>query len=362
MQNKGFVITLTVVITALCLFYLSFTYVSRGVQQDAVTYATDASGIVDLSKKQGYIDSVWNKPVYNLFGTEYTYKEVKDNELHLGLDLQGGMHVTLEVSPIDIIKGLAGNTTDSSFIKALHAARIAQKNSQKNFSDLFFDAYQEANSDKKLSSIFANASTRGRINISDDDEQVIKVVNDEIESAIGRSYTILKNRLDQFGTSSPNIQRLPGTGRIQVEIPGADNPQRVRKLLQGVARLEFWDVVEMSTLNGSFMAINDLLVKEQKVKATLAQSSLSTEQGAIVAPTDSSSTDLEKQLSNTPDSAKSGLDSIQNLNISPLYSRSVPPGAFRYDIKDTAEINSIFKRQEVRNLMPRNVGIYSTLR
>ncbi|GCC52025.1 protein translocase subunit SecDF [Chryseotalea sanaruensis] len=348
MQNKGFVITLTVVITALCLFYLSFTYVSRGVQQDAVAYATDATGIVNLNKKQGYIDSVWNKPVYNVFGYEYTYKDVKDNELHMGLDLQGGMHVTLEVSPIDIIRGLAGNTTDSAFVKAINAARVAQRNSQESFGDLFFDAYRDANPGKKLSSVFANASTRGRINISDDDAQVMKVVNDEIESAIDRSYTILKNRLDQFGTSSPNIQRLPGTGRIQVEIPGADNPQRIRKLLQGVARLEFWDVVETSTLSSSFIAINDLLVNEQKAKAA-AQAPVSTSTPEV-------GSDLESQLA--ADSTKSGLDSLQNLNISPIYSLSVPMGSFRYDIKDTAEINAIFKRQDIKNMFPRNVGLF----
>jgi SecD/SecF fusion protein len=354
MQNKGFVITLTVVITALCLFYLSFTYVSRGVQQDAVTYATDASGIVNLTKKQGYIDSVWNKPVYSLFGYEYTYKQVKDNELHLGLDLQGGMHVTLEVSPVDIIRGLAGNTNDSSFVNALASARVAQKSSQDGFGDLFFKAYQDQNPNKKLSSVFANASTRGRINISDDDAQVKKVVNEEIESAIDRSYTILKNRLDQFGTSSPNIQRLPGTGRIQIEIPGADNPQRVRKLLQGVARLEFWDVVETSTLNNSFIAINDQLVKEQKANALAA----TTEVTNVVADTTSTATDLEKQLAATPDSTKTGLDSLKNLSVSPLFSLSVPPGSFRYNIKDTSEINNIFKRADLRNLMPRNVGVY----
>lgn len=356
MQNKGFVITLTVVITALCLFYLSFTYVSRGVQQDAVAYATDANGIVNLTKKQSYIDSVWNKPVYSLIGNEYTYKEVKDNELHMGLDLQGGMHVTLEVSPIDIIKGLAGNTTDSAFVKALATARVAQRSSQKNFSDLFFDAYLDANPGKNLASVFANASTRGRINSGDDNAQVMKVVNDEIESAIDRSYTILKNRLDQFGTSSPNIQRLPGTGRIQVEIPGADNPQRVRKLLQGVARLEFWDVVEASTLNGPFMAINDLLVNEQKAKAAMAKPASTDVSKSSSA--DSTATDLEKQLAAAPDSLKSGLDSLQNLNISPLFALSIPQGAFRYDIKDTAEINAIFKRPDVRNILPRHVGLY----
>jgi SecD/SecF fusion protein len=269
MQNKGFVIVLTTIVTALCLYYLSFTFVASGVQQDAIDYATDSNGIVNLSKKQTYLDSVWNKPVYNLFGAEFTYKEVKDNELSRGLDLQGGMHVTLEVSPVDIIRGLSGNNQDSSFVKALVSAREKQKNSQENFSSLFFDSYREANPGKKLAPIFASTTTRGRISINDADEAVMAVVNEEIESAIDRSYTILRNRLDQFGTSQPNIQRLPGTGRIQIEIPGADNPARVRKLLQGVARLEFWDVLEPNDLNTSLMAINGVLVKEQQAGASL---------------------------------------------------------------------------------------------
>src|SRR5688572_29443140 len=264
MKNKGLIIALTIFITALCLYYLSFTYVSRGVQQDAIRIATGKGGIVDLNKKQRYLDSIWNIPVYNLFGAEYTYKEVKEYELSLGLDLQGGMHVTLEVSPIDIIKGLSANSQDSSFVKALATARSQQSKSQESFSALFFKAYGDANPGKKLTSIFANASTKGRIASNDDDSKVIEVINAEIESAVDRSFTILRNRLDQFGTSQPNIQRLPGTGRIQVEIPGAENPQRVRKLLSGVARLEFWDVVDPSTLQSSFLAINEQLVKEQK--------------------------------------------------------------------------------------------------
>jgi SecD/SecF fusion protein len=152
MQNKGLVIVLTVVITALCLYYLSFTLKSKSINDDAVEYATDNSGIVNLNKKQRYLDSVWNVPVYNLLGTSYTYKEVKDNELSLGLDLQGGMHVTLEVSPIEIIKVLSGNSQDSSFLKALRTARLAQRSSQKTFSDLFFDAYRRANPNKRVES------------------------------------------------------------------------------------------------------------------------------------------------------------------------------------------------------------------
>ena len=141
MKNKGLIVVLTLFIFALCLYYLSFTYVARGVQRDAIKYATSSDGIVDLNKKQAYLDSVWSIPVYNLFGAEYTYKEVKDNELSLGLDLQGGMHVTLEVSPIDIIKGLSGNSQDSSFVKALATARSQQSKSQESFSALFLKRF-----------------------------------------------------------------------------------------------------------------------------------------------------------------------------------------------------------------------------
>jgi SecD/SecF fusion protein len=360
MQNKGFIVFLTLIVSTLCLYYLSFTFVSRGVQQDAIAYASDANGKINIDKKQVYLDSVWNKPVYNLLGLkEFTYKEVKNSEISLGLDLQGGMHVTLEVSPVDIIRGLAGNSTDSAFVKALAKANQQAKTSQKNFTDLFFDNFRQDNPNRKFASIFANASTRGRISLQDTDDQVVTVVNQEVESAIERSYTILRNRLDQFGTSQPNIQRLLGTGRIQVEIPGAENPQRVRKLLSGVARLEFWDVVDPSTLNSSFLSINDYLVKEQKAKA--AASAVTAPTGDLatqLTPQDSASSDLEKQLQTAGDSSTSGLDSLQKLNVSPLFALSSPPSTFRYNLKDTAEVNAIFRRPEVRNLLPRNIGLF----
>ncbi|MBX2947115.1 MAG: protein translocase subunit SecDF [Cyclobacteriaceae bacterium] len=361
MQNKGFVIVLTLIVTALCLYYLSFTFVSNSVQQDAIDYATDANGVIDLNKKQTYLDSVWSKPVYNLFGVEFTYKEVKDNELSRGLDLQGGMHVTLEVSPVDIIKGLSGNSKDSAFVKALTKAQVREKSSQERFSALFFAAYREDNPGAKLAPVFSSTTTRGRISLNDTDEQVIAVVNEEIERAIDRSYTILKNRIDQFGTSQPNIQRLPGTGRIQIEIPGADNPARVRKLLQGVARLEFWDVIEPNDINSSLMAINSALVKEQQVQAARTTR---TEQPATETPAETAQPDalseLEKQLqtASVGDTTLQSLDSLQNLGVSALFAKSIPQGTFRYAIKDTAEINRIFRRTEIKSLLPRNVGVY----
>ena len=363
MQNKGLVIVLTIVISALCLFYLSFTFVSQGIQKDAIQYATDKNGSVNLGKKQNYLDSLWNKPTYDLFWKEYTYKEVKENELSLGLDLQGGLHVVLEVSPADIIRGLSGNNQDPAFIAVLQKAREMQKTSQENYSALFYKAFQGANPGKNLAPLFASASNKGRVSLSDDDAAVMKFLNAEIESAIDRSFTILKTRIDQFGTSQPNIQRLQGTGRIQIEIPGADNPQRVRKLLQGVARLEFWEIVEGNDpqLNQALFSINQMLVKERNaLKADELKDTNAKDSDLAKALTkdaaDTTKTALEKELSKASDSTGGTLDSLTNATLSPLFSLSNQQIPFLYQTKDTAEINKIFKRLDVQAVLPRTIG------
>lgn len=365
MRNKGVVVVLTIIVTALCLYYLSFTFISRKVQQDAIAHATTKNGSVDLAKKQAYMDSLWSKPVYNLFGAEYTYKEVKENELSLGLDLQGGMHVTLEISPVDIIKGLSGNNQDPAFTAALQRASEMQKSSQERYSTLFFQAFKEANPNQNLSSLFASAANKDRVSLSDDDSKVMKFINDEIESAIDRSFTILKTRIDQFGTSQPNIQRLQGTGRIQIEIPGADNPQRVRKLLQGVARLEFWEIVEYNDqqLNQSLFAINEKLVKEKAAVKPQQNPLVKTDINNLAktvkdALSDTTKSLLEEQLSQVQDSSSSTLDSLTNSNLSPLFALSNPGVPFLYDVKDTSTINRILSRADIQSLLPRNIGCF----
>jgi len=357
MRNKGVVIVLTVAITFLCLFYLQFTLVSRRIQQEAVETATDKSGNVDLAVKQRYLDSLWNKPVYNFLGIDYTYKEVKENELGLGLDLQGGMHVVLEVSPVDILKGMSNNPLDPEFNSFIQAAREAQKTSQGNFVDLFYDAFKASNNGKKLSTYFASA--KGSISSADDDQVVLTKIRAEVDDAINRSFTILKTRIDQFGTSSPNIQKLPATGRIQIEIPGADNPQRVRKLLQGVARLEFWKVVEYSdpALITALESINNLIVRENTAKAEAAKANAPAEK-AKSETEKSNLSKLDEQLSKVKDSTTSTLDSLQNTITSPLYSLMSPGSAFMYNVKDTATINSLLRRPDVRGLLPRNISFY----
>jgi SecD/SecF fusion protein len=363
MQNKGVVVVLTVVITALCLYYLSFTLVSRNVQQDAIKHATDKLGSIDLAKKQNYLDSLWNKPVYNIFGAEYTYKEVKDNELSLGLDLQGGMHVVLEISPIDIVKGLSGNNQDPAFLAALLKAKEMEKTSSSNFTVLFYKAFKDANPDRALASLFTSTANKDKVKLSDSDETVVKFLDKEVKDAIDRSFTILKTRIDQFGTSQPNIQQLQGSGRIQIEIPGADNPQRVRKLLQGVARLEFWEIVETydPQLSQSLIAINQLLLKEQQAKKTEEFAKTKTDDATKAgAKADTAKSALEKQLAKagSDSTGKSSLDSLRLATSSPLFALSTQQGAFMYATKDTATINAIFKRDDVKALLPRTVGLF----
>lgn len=363
MKNKGFIVTLTVIITLLCIYYLSFTLVSRNIQQDAIEFATDENGSLDFYKKQAYLDSVWNEPVYSLLGVEYTYKDVKETELSLGLDLQGGMHVTLEVSPVDIIKGLSGNSENPQFLEALRLAQEKQKNSQENFTDLFYQSFIEINPESKLSNIFANAANRGRISLESSDDEILDIIGTEVEGAIDRSFEILRTRVDRFGTSQPNIQKLPGTGRIQVELPGVDNRERVRKLLQGVAKLEFWEVYDLQEIGNTLTAINNKLVEESQLKQLdLGETDVSQEPAGSEDDLasllgddisgDSATEDLAAQLAGDSTS----IDSLEQAFSSPLFSlRQAPYYGLFYNVKDTSKINRTLKRQDVRTLIPNSM-------
>ena len=245
MKNRGVIIFLTVIISLLSIYYLQFTFVSQRIQSDATEFSRNENGNIDFKSKQRYLDSIWNKPVYTLL-SDYTYKEIKESELNLGLDLQGGMHVTLEVSPVDILKGLSSNNQDKDFLEAIQKAKKNIIGNQLNFITEFYNEFKTLAPDKKLSTIFSTVSNRGRIDFNSTDDEIIDIINNEVEGAIDRSFNILRTRIDRFGTSQPNIQRLQGTGRIQIELPGVDNPERVRKLLQGVAKLEFWEVAELN--------------------------------------------------------------------------------------------------------------------
>ncbi len=356
MKNKNVIVTLTIIISLLCLYFLSFTFIAQRKQNEAVKFATEKDGTLNLEKKQEFLDSIYDKPVYNLFGIKYTYKEVKENELALGLDLQGGMHVTLEVSPVEILKGLAGtNAKDAKFQEALKIAGERYKGGKDDYTALFFEAYKEIAPDKKLSDIFANSANSGRITYKSSDSEVKKVINTEVDEAIDRSFEILRNRIDKFGVIQPNIQRIQGTGRIQVELPGVENPQRVRNLLQGAAQLEFLEVYHMPEVIPYLNQINDyLLLKEKDTKAQKAAEKTPGSEAAKNLLTEGDTTATAK--ADTDTTAQAQADTTQKA--SAIYSLLRSGYSLRYDIKDTAKINRIFSDPKVQGMIPSNMRFF----
>lgn len=350
MRNKGLIIALTVIVSVLCIYFLSFTMVSRRVQQQAETYAT-RNGEVNQLKRQRYLDSVWRAPVVNVLGVDYTYKDVRQSELGLGLDLKGGMHVTLEVSPVEIIRAMSGNSKDAAFTKALAQAQELQKtNSGTPFTSLFAQAYRSVAPEGKLARIFANTTNKSRgIDINSTNPQIIGAIDREVEEAIDRSFNILRTRVDKFGVNQPNLQRVKGTGRIQIELPGVDNPERVRKLLQGQAKLEFWEVWRNDEFAPFLNQLNEVLVaKEGTTKPTAATATTDT---AAAAAGDSTSLASQLAKKNTPAATDSA-----NLQQSSLLARLFTmPGALGSNIRDTARVNDLLASTEARAVLPPNL-------
>jgi SecD/SecF fusion protein len=356
MRNKGIIIALTVVVSVLCAYFLFFTYVSRGVQQKAVAYAT-RNGQLNEIKRQHYLDSVWRAPVFSFLGADYTYRDVRQNELGLGLDLKGGMHVTLEVSPVEIVRAMAANSKEPSFNKALALAQERQKtNSSTPFTTLFYQAYQEVAPGKQLAPLFANSVNKDRkIDRSTSDAKVLAAINKEEEEAIDRSFDILRKRVDKFGVNQPNIQRVKGTGRIQVELPGVDNPDRVRKLLQGQAKLEFYEVWSPQEFFPYIGQLDKVLTDKEK-----AQEATATTTAATTAPTaaagDTSS--LAAQLAKKPaanaktDSAKAPQGGALTRLLTQL-----PGGALGVNLRDTARLNQLLRSDEARATLPPNLAL-----
>ena len=353
MKNKGFIIFLTLLISFLSIYYLQFTFVSQNIQDEASEFSRDESGNINFNKKQKYLDSIWNVPVYS-FIKEFTFKEIKETELNLGLDLQGGMHVTLEVSPIDIVKGLSGNNQDTDFNQALNNAKESIKGTQLNFVDEFYNEFKQISPQKNLALIFSTVSNRGRIDFDSSDDEILDIINFEVENAIDRSFNILRTRIDRFGTSQPNIQRLQGTGRIQIELPGVDNPERIRKILQGVAKLEFWEVSELNEpeVTRTLSLINQyILSKEDQISLDQENNDLSEGQDLANLLVDSDDSSLS--TSDTSSTGDNVLDSLQNSISSPLFSlmKSEFGGLF-YNVKDTITINNILNDDQVKLLVP----------
>ena len=362
MRNKGLIIALTVVVTALCAYFLFFTYVSRGVQQKAVAYATH-DGKLNEGQRQHYLDSVWRAPVFGPF----TYREVRQSELGLGLDLKGGMHVTLEVSPVEIVRAMSGNSKDVAFNKALADAQEAQKTSSGTpFTALFAQAYQRESNGQPLARIFANTTNKSRnITINSSNEKVIASIDKEVEEAIDRSFNILRTRVDKFGVNQPTIQRVKGTGRLQIELPGVDNPDRVRKLLQGQAKLEFWEVWNQNEIGPYLVALDkQLQAKQAAAKATPAATLNMADTTATAATAAAGNTSaLAKQLAKKAGLGKGAADSAATANTGGVLAKLFTmPGRLGVNLRDTARMNSILRSPEAKAILPPTLALLWNLK
>ena len=252
MQNKGLVITLAVCLALVSAFYLSFSFVTGYYDNKAAEYAQG-----DGAKEYQYLDSIAGEKVW--FG--YTLKECREKELNLGLDLKGGMNVTMEVSVADIIRALSGYNASENFNQALALANEKQKTSGADYLTLFFESFYELDPNAQLASVFSTFELKDKVSLTSTNAEVEKVVREEVEGAINNSFNVLRTRIDRFGVVQPNIQKLSQTGRILIELPGIKEPERVRKLLQGSANLEFWETYDLAEILPQLSQINTEIAK-----------------------------------------------------------------------------------------------------
>ena len=366
MQNKGFIRVVAICFVLACIWQLSFTLVSsiyagkadkaadRVVEsvKESAAYAkvpdVDKAFYLDSIRKiesRRYTDSISSKVIY--FGN--TYKQVQSKEINLGLDLKGGMNVMLQVQLEDLVKALAGDNRTPEFEKAVALAKQRSVSSQSDFITLFGDAWKEVGGGQRLSTIFGTIDMAGRINPETSDEQVISVLKEESESAIANSFNVLRNRIDRFGVTQPSIQKLGNTGRILVELPGVKEPERVRKLLQGTASLEFWTTYYASEISPYL----------EEANAVLAQSlATDTPESEVNVEDETASDDIVSQELKAQGSASDDASVEAYKKANPLFAVLTPTG-FRDNAcigfaaaADTALINRYLARPEVAAVFP----------
>ena len=354
MQNKGFVKVFAILLTLVCVFYLSFSFVTRHYNNKAKEYAKG-----DLKLEQDYLDSLSNEKVW--FGN-WTLKQCREMEISLGLDLKGGMNVILEVSVPDVIKALADNKTDEAFNQALATAAKQAISSQDDVITLFVREYHRIAPDARLSELFATQQLKDKVNQKTSDAEVEKVLRSEVKAAVDNSYNVLRTRIDRFGVVQPNIQSLEDKmGRIMVELPGIKEPERVRKLLQGSANLEFWE-----TYNAKDVALY-LQAADNKLRSILAN-----EAPADSAAVDSTAAPVVAQATSTADSlaaALKGENKAQSVDLAqikkehPLLavlqvnSSGQGPVVAYANYKDTAEINKYLSMREIQAELPKDLRL-----
>jgi len=363
MQNKGIVRVLAILLALVSLFYLSFSVVTGTYNKKAKEFAAG-----DKIKEYQYLDSLSGEEVY--FG--YTLKECREKEINLGLDLKGGMNVTLEIAVSDILRALSGYNNSPEFVQALQTATERQKtNSQIEYLNLFVTAFEEINPQGQLASIFSTMELKEKITLRSTNSEVVSVLRGEIDGAISNSFNVLRSRIDRFGVVQPNIQRdNNNVGRILIELPGVKEPERVRKLLQGSANLEFWETFELTDIVNNIMEADRVLaqtktpqdsvaaVKASDPKAEVAKSAPVSKQDSLIAALkENKETEVDSLKQQAQFRKEHPLLSV--LQIPGIetgqFSRGPVVGFAHY--KDTAKINTYFSQRAVRELLPANLGL-----
>jgi len=389
MRNKGFILFFAITFTLVCIYSLSFTLSTRRVENKAREYAQNdptraeliakANGdafmetyLLDSSAKareSEYLSIMNDSVVYNLLIAKWTYRECKELELNLGLDLKGGMNVMMEISVPDIMTALAGSgAKDSLFVQTMSRAVERQRTSQTDFVTLFEQSFKEiAPENARLATIFRNLHLKEGKNTNAD---VIQALREETNAALDNTFRVLRTRIDRFGVAQPNIQQLANSGRIIVELPGVKEPERVRRLLQGTANLEFWETYEFGELRDAFIAVNSRLAELNKAEvadtATVEADTVSDEQLAVA---DTIQTEGLPEVSE--DSLGTSSDEMtaeEWIAENPLFAKLYPNEQMREDGKygafvgqclgkDTAEVMRIFNMEVIKHMLPQNLRL-----
>ena len=370
MQNKGFVRVFAVLLTLVCLFYLSFSFVTRYYNNKAAEYAGG-----DPSKESLYLDSLSTQKVW----LGYTLKQCREMEISLGLDLKGGMNVVLELNVADVIRSLSNNNQDENFNKALDLAYARQATSQKDFIDLFAEEYKNLDNGARLSAIFSTFELKDKITPQSTDAQVVSVLKNELKSAIDNSFNVLRTRIDRFGVVSPNIQRLETAGRILVELPGVKEPERVRKLLQGSANLEFWETYQLPEVYQQLVAADNILatvLAEHQDEATVTETETVAADGAETTATEavtdnaaatSEADSLLQQIAQDKPETQANQSMEEFAKQHPLFAllqinqyngqlgRGASVGVA--NVRDIPKINEYLAMKQVKDVLPRNLSL-----
>ncbi len=361
MQNKGLVRFLAVCLALVCAFYLSFSFVTAHYSNAAEEYANG-----DLEKEYQYLDSIATQKVW----LGYTLKECREKEINLGLDLKGGMNVTMEVSVPDILVALCNDPTNPTFVEAVKMAKAKQTNSDADFITLFVEAFNQLDPNAQLSSLFNSMALKEKINFQTSNADVEKVLHEEVDGAINNAFEVLRLRIDRFGVVQPNIQKLENQGRILIELPGVKEPERVRKLLQGTANLEFWETYEQSEIAPALIQLDQIFA--QLNAATEAATEVVEEE--VVEVKADGETTVEELLAETDTTAAEETADpeelrAQALKSNPLLVRLNADGsAYRGPVigtvayTDTAAVGAMFRSQQAKAILPRDLKLCWTVK